>query len=198
MDLQALLKALLQNADWLHTAATVAVALVTFLITRSIWLGVERWMAGNYERRVFIQELEDIVEHLGANIVVLSSIDLVNGYPSTMHLLKCKIPEGSMLFDLDSFRKLRPEHASAVYHAKLMVRNANIEADTVVERCMKLRGKARHGGNAAIVEMPAFIQYLISKQITTRKLIEQCIGVLKGARIDTREEGIPPITIVYE
>jgi len=198
MTLEKLIEALLSGGDWFTTASTVAVAVLTFLTTRTIWLGVERWMAGNYERRVFIQELEELVDHLGANIVVLSSIDLKNGWPSTMHIAKCKVPEGSMLFDLDSFRKLRPEHATTVYHAKLVLRNLNIEADAVIERCVAGRVRNKDRRAKAIEEMPGFVQYLIVKQINARRMLEQCIEVLRGSKIDVRYEKAGSKTIVYE
>lgn len=198
MTLEKLIEALLSGGDWFTTASTVAVAVLTFLTTRTIWLGVERWMAGNYERRVFIQELEDLVDHLGANIVVLSSIDVTKGWPSTMHIAKCKVPESSMLFDLDSFRKLRPEHATTVYHAKLVLRNLNIEADAVIERCVAGRGAKKKQRSKALGDMTPFVQYLVVKQINARRMLEQCIEVLRGSKIDTRDEKVPLKTIVYE
>lgn len=101
------------------SAATFVLGLLTKILTDQ--------SSAEKELRQLIAELWDIQRHCNENAKVLDHIDLSKGIPSNMYFERMKIPESSILFSAETFRRIQVDYAQLLYRVRLIVRNINIE-----------------------------------------------------------------------
>lgn len=85
------------------------------------------------ELQLLFGEIKDIKRHCNANLEVLDKIDLSKGIPSQMHFKKMKVSYYSIVCSTETFKAIKPVHANLIYDLKLILRNVDIEIDTVVQ-----------------------------------------------------------------
>lgn len=85
------------------------------------------------ELQLLFGEMKDIKRHCNANLEVLNKIDLSKGIPSQMHFKKMKVSYYSIICSTETFKAIKPVHANLIYDLKLIIRNIDIEIDTIIQ-----------------------------------------------------------------
>lgn len=110
-------------------ASTITGTIIVNLVKR--W--IEAKVPADKECKLLAIELKDIERHCNENAKVLNFIDLANGIPSSMHLKKMLIPESSIIFSSETYRRIYLEHSELTHELKLIVRNNNIEIQQIID-----------------------------------------------------------------
>lgn len=103
------------------------------------WLGlmIERFVRIKKEQRLLIAELTDIKRHFFANLEILNNIDLNCGIPSSIHFIKMRVNETSLILSPETFRNIHSDYSMLIYRLRTIIVNSNIELDGIVNYIKK-------------------------------------------------------------
>lgn len=100
---------------------------------RLVYMIVVKNSTNANELQLLFGEIKDIKRHCNANLEVLNKIDLSKGIPSQMHFKKMKVSYYSIICSTETFKAMKPVHANLIYDLKLIIRNIDIEIDTIIQ-----------------------------------------------------------------
>lgn len=93
-----------------------------------------RFFDAKRAKRIAIQEVEDIIRHCEANIVVIDDIDCMKGLPAKMHYEKMRMYFTGMLFDNNISRELPHQVRERIVNVRLIVRNLDETVKDIIDR----------------------------------------------------------------
>lgn len=106
----------------------VAAMISLFSLIATIWIFRHN---GRQNRRAIKHVMEDLLRHFKINLDIYDMMDLSRGKPSSAHFSKCKIDESSLIFNVDTYKSIKPKYLPMFNKVILNYRNGNLEIDAI-------------------------------------------------------------------
>lgn len=118
---------------------SILAAVISLLgLATTIWIFHHN---GKQNRNAIKLVMEDLLRHFKANLAVYDMIELDKGKPSSVYFSKCKIDETCLVFNVDTYKSIKPAYLPMFNRLRLNYRNGNLEMDAICEYLKKCCGE---------------------------------------------------------
>lgn len=123
-----------QNSDDLGRLVTIAGSIISAILAyagKSVGDYFSKIDQDEGAKRIYRNELNDMVRHLYANLNVLLQIkrELDNNIPAQIHFINLKIPQNSILLSEEPIKDIMINELDTIARIKVNIRNINNSAD---------------------------------------------------------------------